>query len=151
MRFRGSSRILMSLLAVCFVFVSFASTASAAAGDRYKQQAVQFSKMLEQQAEADQTDAASEDRQRTRKWLESVEVLLAKGNDKAAARLLKRVEFSLQLMQAMITASNIQAAADDQEEAYYKAKEQKIPEIKQEIETLQDQKKELEKELEKLR
>lgn len=151
MRFSGSSRWLVSLLLFCFVVVGAASPAFASANERYKEQAAQFEKMLDKQAGAPGADAATKDIERTRQWLENAKVLLAKGDEKAAARLLERVELSLELIRALTTAGQIQQAADEQEEAFYKAKEKQIPELEADVQKLKDQKKELQQELSKLR
>ena len=129
----------------------FVGTAHADAAARYKQQAEQFEAMLAKQAESDQSDAAAEDRQMTAKWLDNAQVLLAKGSEEAAGRLLKRVELALQMMSAMITAANIRAVADQQEEAFYKAKQEQIPELKAEIDKLKQEKQKLATELQQLR
>jgi phage shock protein A len=107
--------------------------------------------MLDTQADAAGADAARQDIERTRQWLDNANVLLAKGNEGAAAKYLNRVKVSLDLIAALVQAGNIQKAADDQEEAYYKAKETQIPELEADIQELQDQKKELGQALNKLR
>jgi wobble nucleotide-excising tRNase len=141
----------MSVLLLCFLSVTFAFPAIAAAADQHKQQAAQFEKMLDNQASAAGADAAKKDIERARQWLESANVLLAKGNEEAASKYLGRVKVSLDLIAAQVQAGNIQKAADDQEEAYYKAKETQIPELEADIQKLQEQKKELQQELTKLR
>lgn len=151
MRRNGSSRWFVALFLVCLMSVGVASSAFAGATEQYQKQAAQFEKMLDKQASAAGADAASEDIERTRKWLDNAKVLLAKGNDEAASRLLRRVKFSLELVTALVQAGSIQKAADDQEEAYYKAKEKQIPELEAEIQKLEDKKKELNSELQQLR
>ncbi|QDG54585.1 hypothetical protein FIV42_28720 [Persicimonas caeni] len=141
----------MSLLLFCFLSVGVASPAFASANERYKEQAAQFEKMLDKQAGAPGADAAAKDIERTRQWLENANVLLAKGNEEAAAKYLRRVKFSLDLITALVQAGNIQKAADDQEEAFYKAKEKQIPELEADVQKLKDKKKELQQELSKLR
>ncbi len=151
MRLNGSSRWLLFLLLLCFLTVGVASPAFASANERYKKQAAQFEKMLDKQASASGADAAAQDIERTRQWLENAKVLLAKGNDSAASKYLRRVKFSLDLITASVRAGSIQEAADDQEEAFYKAKETQIPELEAEIQKLKDKKKDLQQELERLR
>ena len=107
--------------------------------------------MLDKQSKAPGAEAASKDIERTREWLENAKVLLAKGNGEAASKYLRRVKFSLDLITALVQSGSIQKAADDQEEAYYKAKDKQIPELEAEIQKLKDKKKELERELSKLR
>ena len=151
MRIGGSLRWLMSLLLVCAMSVGVVSTAFAGATEQYKKQAAQFEKMLDQQAKLPGADAAKEDIEQTRTWLENAKVLLAKGNDDAAARLLRRVKISLDLVSALVQAGRIQKAADDQEEAYYKAQKKQLPDLKAEVQKLKDKKQKLQDELSSLR
>jgi lysyl-tRNA synthetase class I len=141
----------MSILVLSFLSVTFALPAFAVAADQHKKQVAQFEKMLDSQASADGAESAKEDIERARQWLDNAKVLLAKGNEKSASKYLGRVEAGLDLIAAQVQAGNIQKAADDQEEAYYKAKETQIPELEADIQKLQDQKKELQRELTKLR
>lgn len=140
-----------ALLAVVLgVALALAAPSFADNGGKYSQQVDQFSQILEQQAERDQEGVATKDRERAQQWLENVEVLLANGDERKAKRLLKQVEFAITMMDAMITAEEIERLADRQEEAYFKAKEEQLPKLKKEIEKLEAERKKLENELEQL-
>lgn len=147
----ASLRRLMSLLVVCAMSMGVVSTAFAGAAEQYKKQAAQFEKMLDKEAKSAGADAAKEDIEQTRTWLENAKVLLAKGNEDAAARLLRRVKISLDLVDALVQAGSIQKAADDQEEAYFKAQKKQLPELKAEVQKLKEKKKKLEQEMSTLR
>lgn len=128
----------------------FALPTSADNGGKSRQQVEQFSQILDKQAERDEEGVAEKDRERTRQWLESVDVLLANGDREKASQMLKRVEFAITMMDEMITAQEIERLADRQEQAYYRANEEQIPKLEKEIEKLEQERKELEKELDQL-
>lgn len=123
-------------LAAFFLCFGLASLASAA--DRPgKAEAAQYEKMIAQFQESPGAAAASDDIATTREWLSNAKVLLANGDEDGAAVLLRRVGFSLELIEALTTVGSIQKAADEQEAAYYKATQEQIPQLKQEIEELE--------------
>lgn len=146
--FRSSKAVFATVvfgLALALAVPTFADN-----GGKYAKQVDQFSQILEKQAERDKEGVAQKDREQARQWLESAEVLLANGDDKQAKRMLKRVEFSITMMDAMIAAEEIERLADRQEEAYFKAKEEQIPRLKKQIEELEKERDELNDELEQL-
>jgi hypothetical protein len=137
-------------LAICLISFGFASTAFADS-EPGQEQAAQYEKMLAQEAQGPGAAAASQDIEQVREWLSNAKVLLAKGDDEAAAVLLRRVGFGLDLIAALTKVGAIQQAADDQEAAYYTAKNELIPELRAEVQKLNDRKNELEAELRMLR
>ncbi len=151
MRFHGSFRLLVAFLVGASLALGSISSAFAGPTERYKQQAEQFQKMLDQAASNNGAEAAQKDIDQARKWLEDANVLLAKGDDEAASNLLRRVKFCVELVNHMVSAGNIQHAADEQEAAYYGAKDDRIPELEAEVEELKERKKELQSQLDKLR
>lgn len=141
------------LVTVAFVLLSMfalAAPVSANATARYKQQIEQFQAMLDEQAGADAKNLTEKDRALTQKWLQEAEVLLANGNHEAVAHRVRRVEYALDLIRAMVTAANIDATAERQEEYFYTSREQ-IKELDAEIEELQARKAQLTQELQRLR
>ena len=106
----------------------------------------QFRVMLITQGEADTANVAAKDRAMTEKWLKEAEVLLANGKVDAATRRLRRVEFALDLIRAMVTSSNYRILAEEQEAASYAAPDQ-IAALEQSIKELQKRKVELERRL----
>ena len=149
MEFFTSTRVAVAAL-VFGLALALAAPTFADNGDRFSKQVSQFSQILDQQAERDKDGVAQKDRERTRQWLDNVEVLLANRDDKEAKRVLKQVELSIEMMREMIEAQRIKRLADRQEEAYFRAKEEQIPKLKKEIEKLEDERKTLRNELEQL-
>ncbi|MFP4598277.1 MAG: hypothetical protein ACLFVJ_08495, partial [Persicimonas sp.] len=102
MRFYGSFRLLVSLLVGGALALGSLSSAFAGPTERYKQQAEQFEKMLDQAGSTEGAEAAQEDIELARKWLEDANVLLAKGDDEAASNLLRRVKVSVDLVNHLV-------------------------------------------------
>lgn len=149
MEFFTSTR--AAVAAVVFgLALALAAPTFAGNGGKFGKQIDQFSQILDKQAERDKDGVAQKDRERTRQWLDNVEVLVANGDERAAKRVLKQAEFAITMMDAMIAADEIERLADRQEEAYFKAKEEQIPRLNKEIEKLEDERKTLRNELEQL-
>ena|SRR5690554_4990809 len=123
-------------LSVLFLCLGLSSLANAA-DKPGKAEAAQYEKMIAQFEAGPGAAAASEDIANTREWLSNAKVLLANGDEDGAAVLLRRVGFSLELIEALTTVGSIQQAADEQEAAYYKATQEQIPQLKKEIEELE--------------
>lgn len=114
------------------------------------EQIEQLRAMLDEQDELDQKDAAVKDRQMARKWLEEAQVLLANGKDDAAKRRIKRVEFAVELVTALVAAALVRQKAEEQEAAAYGAPET-VEQLRADVEKLRQQKTELQRELSQLR
>ncbi|MFU8805395.1 MAG: hypothetical protein ACNA8W_16400, partial [Bradymonadaceae bacterium] len=110
----------------------------------------QFKQMLQEQAEADEKNTTERDRAQTEAWIQEAEVLLANGRHEAVTRRLRRVEYSLDLIRAMLGAENIDALAEGQE-AYYHTSREQIAQFEAEIQDMQRKKASLEQELQRLR
>lgn len=123
--------------------------ATPAFADDSADQIAQFQTMLEQQAQLDTTNAAAADRELTQKWLKEAEVLRANGDDEAASRRLRRVEFALDLIRAMVAAADIRTAAEAQEAAAYNAP-QTVEALQDEVDVLKKKRADLQKELQTL-
>lgn len=117
--------------------------------DEAQDQIAQYRKMLDQQAEADVSGVASQDRQQAAKWLKEAEVLLANGDDEAAGRRLRRVEFSLDLIRAMVASAEIRMTAESQEASAFKAPKL-LEQLQTEVDELRKKRAELQSELQKL-
>lgn len=117
---------------------------------RYRQQIEQFKTMLEEQGEADISGVTQKDRALTDKWIQEAEVLLANGNSDATGRRLRRVEYALDMIRAMVASANIDALAEQQEVSFHSLNEQ-IKNLESEITEMQQKKAGLEKELQRAR
>jgi hypothetical protein len=151
MRDRGSTKRWIFLSTALLLLVGVGSTAWSQSSERYQQQADQFETMLDEAAESPGADKATEDIEQTKKWLSDARVLLANGKEDDGAILLRRVKFSLELVNALVTAGNIHSAADDQEAAYHRAKETELPELEDEIRELKSERAKLKNELNRLK
>lgn len=143
-------RWIVGVLVLVALSFGFAHVAVANANARYQQQIQQFKQMLEEQAEADERNLTERDRAQTSAWLQEAEVLLANGRTEQAARRLRRVEYSLDLIRAMVGAATIDTLADRQEAYYHTSKEQ-ILQFEREIQELSAKARSLETELTRLR
>ncbi|MBA2665289.1 MAG: hypothetical protein H0U74_23575 [Bradymonadaceae bacterium] len=146
----AKSKYLVIVLTVFVGFMAFGEPAFANPAARYKQQIEQFKTMLEEQKQADTKGVSEKDRALTEKWLQESEVLLANGNGEATGRRLRRVEYALDLIRAMVAASNIDALAQQQEENFHSSGEQ-INAFEVEITELQRKKETLNQELQRVR
>lgn len=113
-------------------------------------QVEQFRAMLDEQDALDTGNAAQKDRAEARQWLQEAEVLVANGKTKVAKQRLRRVEFAVELVTALVAAAQIRQAADAQEAAAYTAPEQ-LSKLQQDVEALRKQKTALQTELNQLR
>lgn len=138
-----------SIAALAFA-VTVATTLSAFAAEPSQATIEQYKAELQEYRQAEQADAASKDIEMVGKWLEEAEVLMANGDEGAAKRRLKRVEFGLDLVRALVAAEQVRAAAEEQEAAAYTAPET-TEKLKKEIDQLQQDKERLQQELQKLR
>lgn len=110
----------------------------------------QLRAMLDEQDTLDTTGAVKVDRDQARQWLQEAEVLVANGKSKLATQRLRRVEFAVELVTALVAAAQIRQAADAQEAAAYTAPEQ-LAKLQADVEALRKQKAELQTELNQLR
>lgn len=138
----GSTIVMIATLFTLICAPAFANDA--------ERQSDQFEAMLAKQAELDSTNAAAQDRAAAEKWLKEARVLLANGDDSAADKRLRRVEFSIDLIRALVAAAEIRKAAEEQEASAYKGPEQ-LAELQAELETLKKRKVELERKLRSLK
>ncbi len=142
---------LMKQILIAILTISVLGLVSASAFAAPTQQEIdQYKEMLKTQAEADSKNVSAADRAMAKKWLKEAEVLLANGEDEAATRRLQRVEFALDLIRAMVAASEIRAAAEQQEAEANKGPE-RTNELKKEIQQLQKRLGDLQRELQTLR
>lgn len=110
----------------------------------------QYRTELQEYQQAVGADAASKDIEMVSKWIEEAEVLIAGGNEGAAKRRLKRVEFGLDMVRAIVAAEQVRLAAEEQETAAYSAPET-AAKLEADIEKLQNEKSELQAELQRLK
>ncbi len=109
----------------------------------------QYRTELDEYKQAVGAKAADKDIEMVEKWLDEAEVLLANGDDGAAKRRLKRVEFGLDLVRAILAAEQVRNAAEEQEATAYTAPDT-TEKLRADIEKLQQQKEELQSELKRL-
>lgn len=114
------------------------------------EQIQQLGTMLDEQDTLDAADAAKKDRQLARQWLQEAEVLLANGKNEAAKRRLRRVEFAVELVTALVAAALIRQKAEEQEASAYTAPEQ-MEQLQTDVDNLRKKKTELQTELSQLR
>ncbi len=136
-------RLLSGFLTLVLVTFTFVGVASA---EEQERQVQQFEAMLAKQAELDTQGAAAKDRAMAEKWLKEAKVLLANGDEEAAAKRLRRVEFAVDLIRALVAASEIRKAAEEQEAAAYKAPE-RLSELQDELDALKKRRAELQRKL----
>lgn len=134
-----------ALIVLTFAFLLPAGPAWA----NQTEQIEQLRSMLDQQDELDAEGAAKKDRDLARKWLQEAELLVANGKRDQAKRRLRRAEFAVELVTALVAAAVIQQKAKEQEAAAYSAPETKA-ELEAEVEKLRKRKAELQAELQKL-
>ncbi len=114
------------------------------------EQIEQLRAMLDQQDQIDEKDAALKDRQMARKWLEEAELLAANGKDSEAKRRIKRAEFAVELVTALVAAAVVRQKAEEQEAAAYGVPET-VAKLQSDVEALRAQKAELQRELTQLK
>ena len=134
---------------IAFIVFSLALLSAPPAWANQTEQIEQLRAMLDQQDELDTEDAAKQDRELARKWLQEAEILVANGKRDQAKRRLRRAEFAVELVTALVAAAVIQQKAEEQEAAAYSAPETKA-QLEEEVEKLRAQKAELQAELQKL-
>jgi predicted nucleic acid-binding Zn-ribbon protein len=131
------------------LFVALLGTPASAQDSRYKQQIQQFRSDLEEYSKLDEAGLADKDIAMVRSWLDDAETLVAKGQTETAKLRIKRVEYGLDLIRSMVTASQLRSKAEKQEQAFHQARED-IERLEAEIEALQKRRDELQSELESL-
>jgi len=144
------TRVLMIVMVIFAGLVMVSEPAYANPTARYRQQIEQFKTMLEEQGQADTSGVTQKDRALTDKWIQEAEVLLANGNADATGRRLRRVEYALDMIRAMVAAANIDTLAEQQEVNFHGVQEQ-IDALEKEISQMQGRKSELEQELQRAR
>lgn len=140
------------LLAGCIALtlISASSLAIADASARQREQLAALRASLVTHAEQDDAKLASDDIQLVSSWLDQADELLAKREGDQASYRLKRAEYGVELVGAIVIASQIEAKANDQEAAFVRSDEQ-IAALKQEVEQLQQKRAALNSELNTLR
>lgn len=138
-------RLISLILATCLLVVPLA-TASANEAEQIEQ----YRAMLDELDALDKSGAASTDRRLARQWLQEADVLVANGKEKGARQRLRRVEFAVELVTALVNAALIRQKAEEQEAYAYTAPEQ-AEALQLQVEELRKRKTELQKELQQLR
>jgi hypothetical protein len=123
--------------------------APGAAQDRYGQQITAFRAVLAEQADLDKGALAADERALMEQWLSEAEAMLAKGDRAGASRRLKRVEDGMELVRALVVASQLAGDADKQEQSAKAAAEQ-VESMKKEVEALTAKRQELQTQLRQL-
>ncbi len=141
-------RLLRHLLSSALVAIVLIAS-SAPAWANQTEQIEQLRAMLDEQDELDTEDAAKKDREMARKWLEEAEILVANGKEAAAKKRLRRVEFAVELVTALVAAAVIRQQAEEQEAAAYSSPDT-LESLKQEVENLRTKKADLQRELQQL-
>lgn len=136
------------IFGVCAVALAL-TLAVPAYADESQEQISQYRAMLTEQDALDTKNVAEQDRQLAAKWLQEAEVLLASGDDDAADKRLRRVEFAIDLIRAMVASAEIRNAAEAQEAAAFKGPEL-LEELQAEVDALKKKRADLEQELRKL-
>ena len=136
------------IFGVCAVALAL-TLAVPAYADESQEQISQYRAMLTEQDALDTKNVADQDRQLAAKWLQEAEVLLASGDDDAADKRLRRVEFAIDLIRAMVASAEIRNAAEAQEAAAFKGPEL-LEELQVEVDALKKKRADLEQELRKL-
>ncbi|RDV39116.1 hypothetical protein DV096_00660 [Bradymonadaceae bacterium TMQ3] len=114
--------------------------------ERSRQQIGEFRAQLEELESSDRKEVASRDVEMIEGWLQEAEVLLANGQQEAVTMRMRRVEYGLDMVRALVQAGNIDASAESQEERYHQARAE-IEELQSEISALERRKAELQEEL----
>lgn len=135
-------------LAVCLMLL-LATPLMANPKVRYQASIDEFRALLEEQESADTRKLAAEDLQDVHDWLDNAEKLLATGDYTRVNQLLKRVEYGLDLVTAVVGAAQMLVQAETQESGFGKAQEQ-IKNMRVEITKLQAEKQELQRQLQGL-
>ena len=117
--------------------------------ERSRQQIGEFRAQLEELETTDRKAVASRDIEMVEGWLQESEVLLANGQQEAVSMRIRRVEYGLDMIRAMVQAGNIDASAESQEERYHQAQAE-IEELQSEISALERRKAELQSELDRV-
>ncbi|RAL23692.1 hypothetical protein DL240_05910 [Lujinxingia litoralis] len=136
--------------AVLLTLTLFAQVGFANNAERSRQQIGEFRSQLEELEASDRKQAATRDIEMIEGWLQESEVLLANGQQETVTMRMRRVEYGLDMVRAMIQAGNIDASAEGQEERYHQARAE-IEELQSEIGALEGRKAELEAELARVR
>jgi hypothetical protein len=142
-------RRLLSSLAAATLAISLLTAAPGWAQDRYVQQISAFRAVLAEQADMDKGALAADERALMEQWLAEAEELLAKGDRANAGRRLKRVEDGMELVRALVVASQMAGEADQQEQSAKAAAEQ-VSSMQKEIEALSARRQELQNQLRQL-
>ncbi len=144
------SRAIVVVLMLFAGILAFSEPAYANPTARYRQQIEQFKTMLQEQGAADASGVSQKDRALTDKWIQEAEVLLANGNSDATGRRLRRVEYALDMIRAIVASANIDTLAEQQEVSFHSLNEQ-IKTLESEITQMQQKKAGLEKDLQRTR
>lgn len=120
------------------------------AADRVEERLDQFETQLDDLSDSEGAEVAEADIDQARKWLDNARVLVAEGKSNTAERQLRRVKLSLDLIKALVAVERIEKVADEQEAVYYRARDEQLPELEEEIEELDERKDELQEEIERL-
>jgi hypothetical protein len=133
---------------VCAMILAL-TFAMPAHADENQEQITQYRTMLTEQDALDTKGVAAQDRELAAKWLQEAEVLLANGDSDAADKRLRRVEFAIDLIRAMVASAEIRTAAEAQEAAAFKGPEI-TEQLQTEVEGLRQKRTELQQELQRL-
>lgn len=110
----------------------------------------QLRAMLDEQDKLDTANHAAKDREMARKWLEEAELLAANGKEEAAKRRIKRAEFAVELVTALVAAAIVRQKAEEQEAAAFNTPET-VAALQVEVDALRKKKADLQLELQQLR
>jgi len=130
--------------------IGVATPAVGQSSDKQNKQIEEYSQQLDRLAETDEWDVSEEDRSRARQWLDDARERVARGDTQTAEWLLQRTDELIELIQITVQTKKLQAEADEQEEKYHQLEEQRVPELKSELEELKKQKKKLNQDLQSL-
>jgi len=145
------TRTIVLAAVVALSTVALASSATAQSKKKVDEQLDLLEQRLVELGDKDEWGAAEEDRQMARETLEKARELLAQGTVEKADWLAARVADRVELVQALIDVRRIRAMAEQQEKKYEKHKEETIPELEAEIETLKKRQRELKEKLDELK
>lgn len=118
--------------------------------DRYKGKLDELRAELVTQSEQDAAGLAQDDIAQITTWLSQAEKHLNEGDSDEASYKLKRAEYGIDLVRALTVASQIEAKAAEQEQAFGQSDEQ-VATLKAEVEALQAKKSELTQQLNQVR
>lgn len=99
----------------------------------------QFTEILDKHTGNSLPTSARKTRDRARQWLEDAQVLLAEENSQRAKQLVRRVEFSVELIEAQLKANRLEKEAATQEESHYRLVHREIPDLKSELKSLKEE------------